>query len=176
MCEYSSQDGFANDWHFVHLGSRAARGAALCSQKPRQWCRNCGRGALFLSLGPGAVGQSGCQLAAKVRIPTAGVSDAFLLGRVIDLPLIDKFTLADEKLGDSLYAGTLTGKNLQMVEKTGWDAKTGYAVQGIATPVPGTPGEQTLKIALPWPSPSPRAPLYVWLRGETEARLTQARY
>jgi len=29
MCEYSAQDGFANDWHLVHLGSRAAGGAAL---------------------------------------------------------------------------------------------------------------------------------------------------
>jgi 2,4-dienoyl-CoA reductase-like NADH-dependent reductase (Old Yellow Enzyme family) len=29
MCEYSSQDGFANDWHFVHLGSRAVGGAGL---------------------------------------------------------------------------------------------------------------------------------------------------
>ena len=29
MCEYSSGDGFANDWHLVHLGSRAAGGAAL---------------------------------------------------------------------------------------------------------------------------------------------------
>jgi 2,4-dienoyl-CoA reductase-like NADH-dependent reductase (Old Yellow Enzyme family) len=29
MCEYSSFDGFANDWHLVHLGSRAAGGAAL---------------------------------------------------------------------------------------------------------------------------------------------------
>jgi 2,4-dienoyl-CoA reductase-like NADH-dependent reductase (Old Yellow Enzyme family) len=29
MCEYSSDDGFANDWHFVHLGSRAVGGAAL---------------------------------------------------------------------------------------------------------------------------------------------------
>jgi 2,4-dienoyl-CoA reductase-like NADH-dependent reductase (Old Yellow Enzyme family) len=28
MCQYSSQDGFANDWHLVHLGSRAAGGAA----------------------------------------------------------------------------------------------------------------------------------------------------
>ena len=27
MCEYSSQDGFANDWHMVHLGSRAVGGA-----------------------------------------------------------------------------------------------------------------------------------------------------
>src|SRR5436309_6379647 len=29
MCQYSSTDGFANDWHFVHLGSRAVGGAAL---------------------------------------------------------------------------------------------------------------------------------------------------
>ncbi len=29
MCEYSSMDGFANDWHFVHLGSRAVGGAAM---------------------------------------------------------------------------------------------------------------------------------------------------
>src|SRR3954464_13920743 len=29
MCQYSSNDGFANDWHLVHLGSRAVGGAAL---------------------------------------------------------------------------------------------------------------------------------------------------
>src|ERR1700704_2419052 len=29
MCQYSSLDGFATDWHFVHLGSRAVGGAAL---------------------------------------------------------------------------------------------------------------------------------------------------
>src|SRR3954462_3892571 len=29
MCEYSSIDGFADDWHLVHLGSRAVGGAAL---------------------------------------------------------------------------------------------------------------------------------------------------
>ena len=29
MCQYSSDDGFANDWHLVHLGSRAAGGAGL---------------------------------------------------------------------------------------------------------------------------------------------------
>jgi 2,4-dienoyl-CoA reductase-like NADH-dependent reductase (Old Yellow Enzyme family) len=29
MCEYSCEDGFANDWHFVHLGSRAVGGAGL---------------------------------------------------------------------------------------------------------------------------------------------------
>jgi 2,4-dienoyl-CoA reductase (NADPH2) len=29
MCQYSSRDGLANDWHRVHLGSRAAGGAGL---------------------------------------------------------------------------------------------------------------------------------------------------
>jgi 2,4-dienoyl-CoA reductase-like NADH-dependent reductase (Old Yellow Enzyme family) len=29
MCQYSAEDGFANDWHLVHLGSRAAGGAGL---------------------------------------------------------------------------------------------------------------------------------------------------
>jgi 2,4-dienoyl-CoA reductase-like NADH-dependent reductase (Old Yellow Enzyme family) len=29
MCMYSSKDGFANDWHLVHLGSRAVGGAGL---------------------------------------------------------------------------------------------------------------------------------------------------
>ena len=29
MCQYSSEDGFANDWHLVHLGGRAVGGAGL---------------------------------------------------------------------------------------------------------------------------------------------------
>jgi 2,4-dienoyl-CoA reductase-like NADH-dependent reductase (Old Yellow Enzyme family) len=29
MCQYSSDDGVANDWHLVHLGSRAVGGAGL---------------------------------------------------------------------------------------------------------------------------------------------------
>ncbi len=39
MCQYSGKDGFANDWHLVHLGSRAVGGAAVvfteaCSVSP----------------------------------------------------------------------------------------------------------------------------------------------
>ena len=29
MCQYSSDDGFSNDWHLVHLGSRAVGGASM---------------------------------------------------------------------------------------------------------------------------------------------------
>jgi len=33
MCQYSSIDGFANDWHLVHLGSRATGGVGLIIQE-----------------------------------------------------------------------------------------------------------------------------------------------
>ena len=33
MCQYSAKDGFANDWHLVHLGSRASGGAGLVIQE-----------------------------------------------------------------------------------------------------------------------------------------------
>lgn len=33
MCQYSAEDGFANDWHLVHLGGRAVGGAALIIQE-----------------------------------------------------------------------------------------------------------------------------------------------
>jgi 2,4-dienoyl-CoA reductase-like NADH-dependent reductase (Old Yellow Enzyme family) len=33
MCQYTATDGFANDWHLVHLGSRAVGGAAVIIQE-----------------------------------------------------------------------------------------------------------------------------------------------
>ncbi|MGF7230121.1 NADH:flavin oxidoreductase/NADH oxidase [Arachidicoccus sp.] len=33
MCQYASTDGFANNWHLVHLGSRAVGGASLIIQE-----------------------------------------------------------------------------------------------------------------------------------------------
>src|SRR5262245_32887813 len=35
MCQYSAVDGMANDWHFVHLGSRAIGGAGLVMAEAR---------------------------------------------------------------------------------------------------------------------------------------------
>jgi len=136
-----------------------------------------GEGGLFLSVDPGVVGQSGCQLAATITTDSVGSSDPTVLGRLIRLPRIEKFVLSEDKLGANLYFGSLTGSDLQIIDKTGWDPKTGYPVQGIPTPVPGgTSQEQTLKVELPWPPPSPHAPIYVWLRGETTGRLTDVKY
>jgi hypothetical protein len=135
-----------------------------------------GSGILFLSVEPGMVGMSGCLLDAALTDPTTGTSNPYSLGRVTRLPHITKFTLSDQKLGDALYGGTITGQDLQMIEKTGWGPDAGYPVQGIPTPVLGSPQEQTLKIEMPWPPPSPRAPIYVWLRGENTGRVTAIRY
>ena len=133
-----------------------------------------GEGTLFLSVDAGSIGDSGCQLIAQVTEQETGSSDPFVLGRVIRLPRISNFGITDENLGNSIYAATLGGQDLQLVEKVGWSADNGAAVQEIPTPVPGSPQEQTLKIPVPWPPPSPKAPLYVWLRGESQARRTNA--
>ena len=122
------------------------------------------------------MGQSGCLLTLTLFSEDTGASDPQLLGRIVRLPRIEKFILTDQRLGESLYAGTLTGQDLQMIEKTGWNGRTGYPVQGMPVPVYADPQEQTLKVELPWPSPAPHAPLFIWLRGENEARMTKARY
>ncbi len=38
MCQYSCQDGLPNDWHMVHLGSRAVGGAALVMAEASAVC------------------------------------------------------------------------------------------------------------------------------------------
>lgn len=38
MCQYSSEDGFANDWHLVHYGSRATGGAAAIIMEAAAVC------------------------------------------------------------------------------------------------------------------------------------------
>jgi hypothetical protein len=135
-----------------------------------------GPGTLYLSVDPGAIGYAGCRLAATVILDPEGRSDRFVLGRVIRVPRLDKFTLTTEKVGDSSYAGTLEGRDLDVIEKIGWDAGQGVPVESIPTPVPGEISRQTLRIVLPWPAPGPHAPLYIWLRGEAHGRKTSVGY
>ena len=135
-----------------------------------------GPGTLYLSVDPGVVGYAGCNLQATVILDPEGRSDPFVLGRVIRVPRLDKFTLTSEKVGDSSYAGILEGRDLDMIEKIGWDAEHGVPVEPIPAPVAGDAFRQRLRITLPWPAPEPHAPLYVWLRGERIGRKTAVRY
>src|SRR5262249_18423534 len=127
--------------------------------------------ALFLSLVPGAVGTSGCTLTVAIETAT-GKSDPFALGKIVRLPRIETFALSDEKASDGFYA-TLRGFDLETIDKTGWDARTGIAVVELPRPIAGEGAKQSLRIAMPWPSPSPKAPLSIWLRGESEPRATK---
>lgn len=131
-----------------------------------------GSDALFLSLDPGAAGQSGCTLTAVMEIEELGKSDPFTLGKVVRLPRIESFTMTDEKSPDGFY-GVLKGFDLDTIEKTGWTNAAGLAVAELPRPVAGEGARQTLRIAMPWPSPSPKAPLFVWLRGEADGRATK---
>ena len=135
-----------------------------------------GPGALYLSVDPGVVGYPGCKLSATVIVDPDGRSEPYILGRVIRVPRLDKFTLTSEKVGDASYAGTVEGRDLDVIEKVGWDATTGLPVDAIPTPVPGDHPGQSLRLVLPWPAPGPHAPLYIWLRGESQGRKTSVFY
>ena len=135
-----------------------------------------GGDTLFLSLDPGSLSATDCALAVVVRNRTTGSSDPHPLGRVVRLPRIERFVLTTRKVGKSLYEGILTGEELHHISKAGWTESQGLPVAGIPTPFPDDPKKQTLRIALPWPSPEPHAPVFIWLRGEDRGRPTQARY
>lgn len=127
-------------------------------------------GEFFASFEPPAA----CLLTALLSTE-AGRSDPFPLGRAFRLPRIDTFTMTDEKLSEGVYAALLKGTDLETIEKTAWDPRSPQAVSMLPVPAGNGP-QQTLKIALPWPSPAPRSPLLVWLRQDTEPRLTKSKY
>ena len=132
-------------------------------------------GSMFLALDAGRW-PAGCQLTATIDAGESGKSKPFDLGRVVRLPVIESFRLTDEPAGDGMYFGVLTGRDLELIGKTGWDAQDGQEVAGLPAPVAGGGDKQSLKVKLTWPSPAPHAPLYLWFRGEKEGRATTARY
>jgi hypothetical protein len=138
--------------------------------------RNAGANTLFLSLDPGSVGQAGCTLTATVTTEDEGSSEAYNLGSIVRLPRIESFELTDEQAGEESYFGYIRGEELELIEKVGWSPASGIAVSGLPAPVAAGGPKQSLKVTLPWPSPSPHAPLHIWLRGEPVGRMTTARY
>ena len=126
-------------------------------------------GSLYARFDPGVVGTPGCALQATIETEAAGASDAAPVGRVVRLPRIESMTLTNEK-ADQGYAAILKGWDLEAIEKTGWDAAQGLAVPGPPRNTAGEGDRQTLRIVVPWPSPTPMAPLFVWLRGDKDGR------
>jgi hypothetical protein len=92
----------------------------------------------------------------------------------VRVPRIESFSVSDQRADDNTWLGTLKGHDLDTIQRVGWDPATGVEVSGIPVPA-GNGDEETLPVAVPWPAPSPHAPLYVWLRGESAGRLTSAK-
>lgn len=131
--------------------------------------------SLFLSLNPQRIGQPGCAMQVSLLTPD-GPSNPQSLGKIVRLPRIEGFQLTDEKAGDNGYVAVLKGKDLETIDKAGWDGQSGITVDAIPAPITGESNQESLRVALPWPAPSPHAPLYIWLRGESAGRKTSSRY
>lgn len=130
--------------------------------------------SLYLTFDPGRVGQHGCQLEARLQTDT-GVSAPLPLGRVVRLPKLESLALTDEAMGANLFAAILIGQDLEAIAAVGWDPLQPVPVKSIPRPREGDSRKQELRISLPWPSPTPRAPMFIWLPEETEGRLTSTR-
>jgi hypothetical protein len=86
------------------------------------------------------------------------------------LPQIEQFTPTGEA-SDNKHGYTLTGRNLEMIEKAGWDQLSFVDVTDLPVPIPGEGQKQTLHVMLP-DEGAPSPTLYVWLRGEKTGRST----
>jgi hypothetical protein len=124
---------------------------------------------LFLSYDTSSF-PAGCTLQASIDNGAGGKSQPVTLAHIIRLPQIVSVQPNGPQSADgSSYI--LTGSNLEMIEKVGWDALTGSDVGGMPVPLQGPGQQQTLAAILPVP-PTKNSPLYLWLRGEKIGRAT----
>jgi hypothetical protein len=115
---------------------------------------------------------NGCPLLATIANGAEGESEPYTLGRIVRVPKIERFEVTADHAGDGEIHANLLGQNLETIEKTGWSAEQGEAVAGLPLPVAGEGQKQTLQVRMP-PPPAPQPPLYVWLRGESKARVAR---
>ncbi|MBV9760589.1 MAG: hypothetical protein JO340_08495 [Acidobacteriaceae bacterium] len=129
---------------------------------------------LFLSFDTGAL-PAGCSLQAIIDNGRAGKSQPFPLAQIVRLPQIDSFQVSADPApappASAMRAYTLTGRNLEMIEKAGWDQSNGLDVSALPVPIAGQGQLQSLAVTLPEQS-GPPANLYIWLRGDTTGRAT----
>ncbi len=123
---------------------------------------------LFLSFDTSAL-PAGCLLEATVDNARDGKSQPFTLAHIIRVPQIDKFGVSGPQPQGARRDYLLLGRNLEMIEKVGWNGDEGLEVPALPAPVPGEGQMQSLHVTLPDPSKS-GLPLYVWLRGDKEGR------
>jgi hypothetical protein len=144
----------------LHIGEQAS-GWNLQQLSPDQ---------LFLAFDTSGL-PAGCALQAVIDNRLDGSSQPFTLAHILRVPQIDLFTVAGTPPQNGPRQYQLTGQNLEMIEKLGWDDRNGLEVSGLPAPLPGPGLKQSIQIDLPDP-PTSEALLYVWLRGDKQGRGT----
>ncbi|HEY3838476.1 MAG TPA: Ig-like domain repeat protein [Bryobacteraceae bacterium] len=153
----SCTDG-VGDNAVLHIGEQAATWN-LQQLSPDQ---------LFLAFDTSSL-PAGCMLQGILDNGRGGASQPFPLAHILRLPHIDSLTIADPASPPSARQYQLTGQNLEMIDKVGWNSSAGLAISGLPTPLPGPGLKQSLQFNLPDP-PSPGARLYIWMRGDQQGR------
>ena len=114
---------------------------------------------------------AGCSLQAVMDSRNSGTSQPFTLAHIIRLPQIESFDIASQPPQNGMQAFALAGRNLEMIDKAGWNDTNGVQVSDLPVPIPGQGQRESLEVDLPSP-PAPKAMLLVWLRGEDKPRAT----
>lgn len=114
---------------------------------------------------------NGCMLQATITNGPEGESEPYKLGKVVRLPKIDDFELAEDGTSGGESRVNLTGERLETIEKTGWAVDQAQPVDELPLPS-GTGSQQVLSFAMQ-PPRDPDATFYIWLRGESKPRATK---
>jgi hypothetical protein len=119
---------------------------------------------------------AGCQLQAVIDNGRGGSSQPFPLAHILRVPRIDSFTVSqDPQPPNGVRMYQLTGQNLEMIEKLGWDESNPVQVSGLPAPLPGPGLQQSITVNLPDP-PTSDVPLYLWLRGDKKGRVASIKW
>lgn len=113
---------------------------------------------------------AGCALQVVVDNGRGGKSQPFPVARILPVPQVDSFNVVADPLNNTRQY-RLTGTNLELIAKLGWDAANPVTVSELPAPLPGPGLKQSIDVNLPDP-PAPDANLYIWLRGDQQARAT----
>ena len=149
----------------LHIGEQTAS-SSLQRLSPDQ---------LFLSYDTASF-PAGCKLEASLDNGRVGRSQPFTVAQLIRLPHIISVTPVPVT-GDAgnvpagLHPYQVTGDNLEMIGKLSWDQNLGVEVAALPAAIPGQGQRQSLMVNLP-EVPSTGGSLYLWLRGESSARVT----
>jgi hypothetical protein len=114
---------------------------------------------------------AGCSLQAVINNGHESHSPPFALAHIVRIPQIDSFTVSQDDPKNGMRKYQLTGTNLEMIAKMGWDETQNSVESELPAPLPGPGLKQTIGIDLPDPMAS-EGTLVVWLRGDQQGRAT----